>query len=83
MTVRRVLFVIRVGLALPLFYFAVRLAVVAWHIPIEAGGLLFAPMMLAGAAFLFFAGLALVVPWTLQGGGAAFWSALADLMKPF
>jgi len=83
MTARQVLFVIRVSLALPLFYFAVRLAVAAWHIPIEAGGLLFAPMMLGGAVLFFLAGLALIVPWTLRGSGAAFWATLADLIKPF
>jgi hypothetical protein len=70
-TLRMVVWAIRIALALACWTFAIVLTVKALHIPLEAGGVLFTPMLL-GAAFMSFSiGLAFVVPYGLRGRTAS------------
>lgn len=55
---------------------------VAFDIPLEAGGILFTPLLLGVAAMCFMAAIAVVVPWGRRSG-RAFWEALAQLIVPF
>jgi len=63
----------------------VKAAIAAFQVPIEAGGILFAPMLLGVAGLAVIGALALIVPWWRHAGskdGGAFWAALGDLLFP-
>lgn len=85
MSFRAVWLCVRCGVAIALLVLAHKFGAGAFAIPLEAGGVLFAPMLLGMAALCVIGALALVVPWWRQGsnGGAGFWSALADIFFPF
>ena len=81
---RTVLLCVRWAIASALVVVAVKLTVSAMHIPIEAGGILFAPMLLGMAALCFVGAMAVVVPWWRhRGDGGGFWAAVASIFSPF
>lgn len=71
----------RCGVSAALVVLGLILGVAAVRIPLEAGGILLAPMMLGLSGVCFLGAVtALVPPWRSSGG--SFWSALADLLLP-
>jgi hypothetical protein len=83
---RTVLTAIRWIAAIAFGAVAVKATIVAFHIPIEAGGILFGPLLLGVAAVSAVAALACVVPWWRhagRGGDLGFWTWLADLLFPW
>jgi len=76
---------VRWAAAVALLVIAIRLTMAAFGIPLEAGGLLFTPMLLAAAALCIFAALWTALPWWRRHKptGLGFWETIAQLLSPF
>lgn len=81
---RPLLQALRIVAAVVFVIVAIWLFVLAWHIPIEMGGIIFVPLCCGMGVLLFWVGVGLLFPSVWRGkGGVAFWAGIADLFNPF
>jgi hypothetical protein len=77
---RQALWAVRVTLAIAFALISVKLAVMAWAIPIEAGAILFTPILLMGALMSFWLALSCIFPSALRGG-LGFWAGFGTFFS--